>query len=160
MANLGPILVSENPLPSTPSRMESIFYAVRCPPHGQVGRLSTLFVVVLAFWATCMGMFGDVAKPPSGTIFVLIILVVLALIFGWLFSLIRLPPLLGMLLTGIVIKNIPGMAFDQYWTPASSILRGIALVVILMRAGLGLDPQALKRLSGNYYLKTTFFKML
>jgi Kef-type K+ transport system membrane component KefB len=107
-----------------------------------------------------MGMFGDVAKPPSGTIFVLIILVVLALIFGWLFSLIRLPPLLGMLLTGIVIKNIPGMAFDQYWTPASSILRGIALVVILMRAGLGLDPQALKRLSGNYYLKTTFFKML
>jgi NhaP-type Na+/H+ or K+/H+ antiporter len=32
-----------------------------------------------------------------------------------------------------------------------SILRGIALVVILMRAGLGLDPQALKRLSGMVF---------
>ena len=32
-----------------------------------------------------------------------------------------------------------------------SILRGIALVVILMRAGLGLDPQALKKLSGMVF---------
>merc|ERR1719189_150289 len=44
-----------------------------------------------------------------------------------------------------------GMTFDQYWTRTSSILRGIALVVILMRAGLGLDPQALKRLSGMVF---------
>ena len=85
----------------------------------------------------------------NGTIFILIILVVLALFFGWIVSLVKLPPLLGMLLTGIVIKNIPGVEFDEYWVKTSGILRGTALVVILMRAGLGLDPQALKRLSGN-----------
>ena len=96
-------------------------------------------------------MFGDIAKPPNGTIFILILLVVFALICGWLFSLVRLPPLLGMLLTGIVIKNLPGMKFDDFWVQSSSILRGTALVVILMRAGLGLDPQALKRLSGKNY---------
>ena len=119
-------------------------------------------------------MFGKIATPPNGTVFILIILVVLALFFGnhysictedmviskqnifsgWIFSLIRLPPLLGMLLTGIMIKNLPELyiedwKFDQYWVKSSGILRGTALVVILMRAGLGLDPKALKRLSGK-----------
>ena len=60
-----------------------------------------------------------------------------------------------MLLTGIMIKNIPELyiedwKFDQYWVKSSGILRGTALVVILMRAGLGLDPKALKRLSGKW----------
>lgn len=149
--NLGPILVSENPLPSNPSRRQEIFHSFRCPPHGKLGRLLTLLILVLALWATSLGMLGAVAQPPNGTIFVLIILVVFALFFGWVFSLVNLPPLLGMLLTGIVIKNLPGMTFDSYWTPTSGILRGIALVVILMRAGLGLDPQALKRLSGMVF---------
>ena len=62
---------------------------------------------------------GSIAEPPGGTIFILIVLIVFALLSGKLFSLARLPPLLGMLLTGIVIKNIPGMAFDQYWTRTS-----------------------------------------
>ncbi len=146
---MGPILVSENPLPSDPSKKDKILHAVRCPPHGRIARLLTLAIVIFTLWGTCMSMFGDVATAPSGTIFILIILVVFAMIAGWLFSLINLPPLLGMLITGIVIKNIPGMVFDEYWTKASGLLRGIALVVILMRAGLGLDPQALRRLSGK-----------
>ena len=62
---------------------------------------------------------GSIAEPPGGTIFILIVLIVFALLSGKLFSLARLPPLLGMLLTGIVIKNIPGMTFDQYWTRTS-----------------------------------------
>ena len=144
-------MVSENPLPDNPTRKQKIVDSVRCPPHGQIGRLFTLVVLVLALWLACIGMFGDVAKPPSGTIFILIILVVFALAFGWIFSLAKLPPLLGMLLTGIVIKNIPGMTFDKYWSPASNILRGVALVVILMRAGLGLDPRALRKLSGMVF---------
>ena len=144
-----PILVFENPLPSNPSRKEVILDSLRCPPHGNLAKFLTTAIIVLALWASCLGMFGDIAKPPNGTVFILIILVVLALFFGWIFSLVRLPPLLGMLLTGIVIKNIPGLEFDEYWTKTSSILRGVALVVILMRAGLGLDPEALKRLSGK-----------
>ena len=142
-----PILVSENPLPSNPTKKDLFLHAIRCPPHGKLAKILTLTLVIVSLWATCLGMLGEVAQPPNGTIFILIILVVVALFFGWIFSLVRLPPLLGMLLTGILIKNIPGMTFDTYWTKTSSILRGVALVVILMRAGLGLDPQALKRLS-------------
>jgi len=47
------------------------------------------------------------------------------------------------------MKSIPGIEFDTHWTSYSATLRGIALVVILMRAGLGLDPVALKKLSGK-----------
>ena len=103
-----------------------------------------IFLILKAYWLTLFSFFGrilnsikinlralcyiqnficyfsgSIAEPPGGTIFVLLILVVFALLSGWLFSLAKLPPLLGMLITGIVIKNLPGMAFDQYWTRTS-----------------------------------------
>ena len=49
-----------------------------------------------------------------------------------------------------IIKSIPDLEFDGHWDDWSSTLRGTALVVILMRAGLGLDPVALRRLSGKF----------
>uniref|UniRef100_A0A9L0JZ13 Cation/H+ exchanger transmembrane domain-containing protein n=2 Tax=Equus asinus TaxID=9793 RepID=A0A9L0JZ13_EQUAS len=55
----------------------------------------------------------------------------------------------GMLLAGFLIRNIPvindNVQIKQKW---SSALRSIALSVILVRAGLGLDPQALRKLKG------------
>lgn len=97
-------------------------------------------------------MFGKIALPPDGTHFLLIIMVVIAIVVGNIFAIIRLPALLGMLITGIVLKNIPGVTFDDHWPDYSKVLRGVALVVILLRAGLGLDPVALKRLSGETLL--------
>ena len=85
-------------------------------------------------------MFGKIALPPDGTHFLLIIMVVIAIVVGNIFAIIRLPALLGMLITGIVLKNIPGVTFDDHWPDYSKVLRGVALVVILLRAGLGLDP--------------------
>ena len=61
----------------------------------------------------------------------------------------KLPALLGMLLTGIILKNLPGLELEDTWPDYASTLRGTALVIILMRAGLGLDPQALKENSGE-----------
>ncbi|XP_058288509.1 sodium/hydrogen exchanger 9B1 isoform X3 [Hylobates moloch] len=58
-----------------------------------------------------------------------------------------LPPLLGMLLAGFTIRNVPfineHVHVSKTW---SSILRSIALTIILIQAGLGLDPQALRHL--------------
>ena len=59
------------------------------------------------------------------------------------------PPLLGMLLVGILLRNTPYVntivtsGLDPAW---SSVLRKVALAVILLRAGLGLDPAALKKM--------------
>ena len=80
--------------------LEKIKYACFCPPHGKLGRILTYAVLVLSLWGSCLSMFGDIAAPPNGTIFWLIILVIVAMIFGWVFSLARLPPLLGMLVAG------------------------------------------------------------
>ncbi|XP_063520007.1 sodium/hydrogen exchanger 9B1 isoform X6 [Pongo pygmaeus] len=53
----------------------------------------------------------------------------------------------GMLLAGFTIRNVPfineHVHVPNTW---SSILRNIALTIILIRAGLGLDPQALRHL--------------
>lgn len=52
-----------------------------------------------------------------------------------------------MLLVGFILRNVPGIAVAnhiiQEW---SSTLRSVALVVILLRSGLGLDIAALRRL--------------
>ncbi|XP_047736431.1 sodium/hydrogen exchanger 9B2-like [Hyalella azteca] len=57
-----------------------------------------------------------------------------------------LPPLLGMLLVGMALRSVAivGDSVDPNW---SSSIRNIALVVILLRSGLGLDPKALKAMS-------------
>ena len=58
--------------------------------------------------------------------------------------------------TGIALKNLPGVKFDDQWQSYSKTIRGVALVVILLRAGLGLDPAALKRLSGKTCRKVSY----
>ena len=84
-----------------PGALEKVKYAFLCPPHGRMGRLFTYTVLILSLWGSCVSMFGSIAMPPNGTIFWLIVLTVVAMIFGWVFSLARLPPLLGMLITGM-----------------------------------------------------------
>ena len=87
-------------LPLNASSAEKFKYKFLCPPHGKVGVLLTYTIFVLSFWGSCAAMFGDIATPPNGTVFWLIILVILAMFCGWVFSLVRLPPLLGMLIIG------------------------------------------------------------
>ena len=54
-----------------------------------------------------------------------------------------------MLLVGILITNVPYIDFSKYLDDAwASALWSVALTIILLRAGLGLDPTALKKLSG------------
>lgn len=48
----------------------------------------------------------DEEVVPGGQLFMLLMMTVLSAICGWLISLIKLPPLLGMLMCGIVLKNV------------------------------------------------------
>jgi ABC-type uncharacterized transport system permease subunit len=61
---------------------------------------------------------GDLALPGSetihmavsgGSLFSLLVLIVAAQLAGWLVSLLHVPPLLGMLLAGILLQNLPGV---------------------------------------------------
>ena len=57
-----PILVSENPLSNDPTHKEKVLDALRCPPHGFMGRILTLVIVVLALWATCLSIFPPLSE--------------------------------------------------------------------------------------------------
>nr|XP_033812723.1 sodium/hydrogen exchanger 9B2 [Geotrypetes seraphini] len=123
-----------------------------CPPQGVLAKIMTKAVMVVLVWAVLWSITGHECLP-GGNLFGILFLLPCAVIGGKLVGLIRiptlppLPSLLGMLLAGFLIRNIPGLS-DQVkirveW---SSALRNIALAIILTRAGLGLDPQALRKL--------------
>ncbi|XP_068204126.1 sodium/hydrogen exchanger 9B2-like isoform X2 [Palaemon carinicauda] len=135
-------------LPENPTRTELLRYAFTCPPHGRVGDLLIWIITGLAAWGCLISITGDQALP-GGNFFSLIVLYIMAILGGEAVQLLGLPSLLGSLLIGIFFRSIPGLNvigsnIDFQW---SATLRGVALVIILIRAGLGLDPVALKKLS-------------
>ncbi len=67
------------------------------------------------------------------------------LVFGALFQKLRLPPLLGMLIVGIVLGPYALNWLDDSLLSISADLRQIALIIILTRAGLNLNISDLKK---------------
>lgn len=85
----------------------------------------------------------------------LAIIITLGLIFNKLFKSIKLPGLLGMLILGIIVgPNMLNLISKEILT-ISPDLRKIALIVILLRAGLGINRSTLKKV-GKTALKMSF----
>ena len=72
-------------------------------------------------------------------------ILLLGLLFGNIFSKLRLPSLLGMILVGIVLGPYALHAIDSSILDISPDLRQLALVIILTRAGLALNIADLKK---------------
>jgi len=89
-----------------------------CPPRGEVATTLTLALTIITVFVAARSVLGPIADI-GGTIFALMVLILLALLGGKLLELlsffirkycnvdIRLPPLLGMLIVGIILKNVP-----------------------------------------------------
>ena len=90
------------------------------PPKGEFANVLTLSISTIAIFLAARTILGDVAHV-GGTIFALLMLILLSLLGGksitgfcWIlrnvtnghFEL-KLPPLLGMIIVGILLKNIP-----------------------------------------------------
>ncbi len=69
----------------------------------------------------------------------------LGLALGYIFKKLRLPSLIGMLLTGIILGPYALNALSPTLLGISAELRQIALIIILMRAGLALDIKDLRK---------------
>ncbi|KAJ8271795.1 hypothetical protein COCON_G00106540 [Conger conger] len=123
-----------------------------CPPRGLLASL----VTKVAMAAVLFGVVWSITEKeclPGGNLFGITVVFICAVAGGKLVACIRLPklppfpPLLGMLLAGFTLRNIPVVTDAVYinfrW---SASLRNIALAIILARAGLGLDSSALKKL--------------
>ena len=75
----------------------------------------------------------------------LAIIFLLGLILGGIFNRLKLPSLLGMIITGIILSPYALNLLDPSLLAISSDLRQIALIIILTRAGLSLDINDLKK---------------
>ena len=70
----------------------------------------------------------------------------LGMFMGWICRKMKLPALLGMLITGIILGPYGLNLLDGSILGISAELRKIALIIILTRAGLGLDLSGLKKI--------------
>nr|XP_040148966.1 sodium/hydrogen exchanger 9B1 isoform X3 [Ictidomys tridecemlineatus] len=124
---------------------------ISCPPQGIVNKIITNGVILFMLWCLTWTFSGSEALP-DGNLFGLIIIFCSAFLGGKFLEIIKipsvppLPPLLGMLLAGFMIRNIPFIGKHVHvhntW---SATLRNTALTIILIRAGLGLDPQGMSK---------------
>lgn len=73
------------------------------------------------------------------------LILLLGLLMGWVFSKLKLPSLLGMIIVGIILSPYALNLIDKSILEISADLRQIALVIILTRAGLSLDITDLKK---------------
>ena len=73
------------------------------------------------------------------------LILLLGLLLGWIFSKLKLPSLLGMIILGIILGPHALDLIDESILMISGELRQIALVIILTRAGLSLDLSDLKK---------------
>ncbi len=80
------------------------------------------------------------------------LILLLGLIMSWICKQCRLPGLLGMLLTGVLLGPYVLDLLDSSILGASAELRKIALIIILTRAGLGLDLSGLKKMGRPAFL--------
>jgi len=105
----------------------------------------TVGLLIVIGWGTCWSLLGDECLPGSN-LFGIIVVTVVAKLVGTLVGLVHIPPLIGMIGVGIFFRNVPhvklGADIDPTW---SSILRTGAFAVLLLRAGLGLKVDILKR---------------
>ena len=74
------------------------------------------------------------------------LILIVGMFMGWLCQKCRLPSLLGMLATGMVLGPYVLDLLDGSILAISPELRKMALIIILTRAGLGLDTSGLKKL--------------
>lgn len=107
------------------------------PPSGEVARILTRILQVGVAYGLLWSMLGKEALPGSN-IFSLFVVISASALGGFIIARLKGPALLGMLVVGFMLRNVPAINIakniDQNW---SGNLRAMALAVILTRAGLG-----------------------
>ena len=85
-------------------------------------------------------------------LFSISLILLLGMSMGWICQKCKLPGLLGMLVTGIVLGPYVLNLLDGSILGVSTELRKIALIIILTRAGLGLDLSGIKKIGRSAVL--------
>ena len=109
-------------------------------------------------WVQTIDVFDNATNRPvkepresivtkEGQVFALMVLLIASALGGFVARVLRLPSLFGMLVVGIMLRNIDAIAVvEDIDGDVASIIRAIALVLILTRGGLSLDASAVRNL--------------
>ncbi|XP_028167638.1 sodium/hydrogen exchanger 9B2-like isoform X1 [Ostrinia furnacalis] len=121
-----------------------------CPyPYFSTYRQTAQQFCIIMFFLLTWGIFYvEIGAPVSfqGELLSMSVLVIAAYLIGWIWlKLTTLPALIGMLLTGILFRNLGWVTMTDEYRKLNQDLRKVALVIILTRAGLGLDANVLKK---------------
>ncbi|XP_052859295.1 sodium/hydrogen exchanger 9B2 isoform X1 [Drosophila gunungcola] len=103
-----------------------------------------LLAIFLGLWAMAWVLLPEYSQPQT-VIMRIAFLFVGAQIFGILVTFVHLPDMLGMLFFGVLYANL-GLANFEGYQKFELFLREMALINIMLLAGLGLDGDAFKRL--------------
>ncbi|CAH1388367.1 unnamed protein product [Nezara viridula] len=128
-----------------PTFWQAVFPYPFCPTYRHVARVFALLLVLILAWGVIYAIMGQ-DSAPGGQLFDIAVLCICGHVGGWVFRMVALPPLVGMLLVGILFRNVGFIEIHEPYNEVVSVLRKIALVNILIRAGLDLDSEAMKRL--------------
>ncbi|CAG4973967.1 unnamed protein product [Parnassius apollo] len=136
----------EDPTPSwQPSWWAKIFPFPFFPTYRQSAQRLCILLFFFLTWGILYVELGE-AVSLNGELFSMTILVIAAYLIGWLWlKITTLPALIGMLLTGIMFQNLNLVHMTDEYRKLNQDLRKIALVIILTRAGLGLNAAVLKK---------------
>lgn len=137
------------PITTSTSKYAEYVEKLNCITSGRAGHIISFVLLVVLVWTATLTVTKS-ENLPGGNLFGLFVVFACSLFLGFLLSrlpFLQLPNLLGMLLAGLLLTNIQAINVVQNIHEVYSIsLRNIALVVILLRSGLELDPVALKKL--------------
>ena len=120
-------------------------------PRHVPDHLSILVLLVFGYAATWFLLGGSAVEPnggtviPPGALWSVIVIWLGAQVGGATAAALKLPGLLGMLLSGMILRNLPGELVEDLPKAWSGAIRSAGLSVILMRSGLELDLEAFKK---------------
>lgn len=113
-------------------------------------KVSVMMLLIIAYGAAWF-LGGSVVAPgggviiETGAVWSVVLIWLGAQVGGTVADMVKLPPLLGMLLSGMLLRNLPGNLVEDLPKEWSGAIRSAGLSVILMRSGLELDLEAFKK---------------
>ena len=109
-----------------------------------VNHFGTLCIIGVTYFVLCL-LLGTELLFPGTKLFILFFTWLMSMLGGFLVGKIGLPPLLGMLLSGLFVRHFANevwLVLPETWI---STIRTSSLALILLRSGLELDLAALKK---------------
>ncbi|XP_059046573.1 sodium/hydrogen exchanger 9B2-like isoform X2 [Achroia grisella] len=136
----------EDPTPSwQPSWWTKLFPFPFFSTYRQTAQQLCIIMFFLLTWGILYAELGE-SVGLNGELLSMTFLVIAAYLIGWLWlKITTLPALIGMLVTGILFQNLNIIHMTDTYRKLNQDLRKVALVIILTRAGLGLDAAILRK---------------